>query len=796
MSEKKASSRKRTVRIFVALRPALVAASLFLVAGALLWAQQALKLNTYYQCNGQRIVVLSCVDQSDKDYNDCIVQFPDRPLQANGQRPGTFVLRRNLVTTIQQCKELGAAPPAGVPGGAPRPRGTPRPSPSPYPTSQASMWNSIVSFAENGLAILFVAVIGLGILAIIGWWAYKKIHYSRYLTVRRSNKVALEEFGMDQATRERNIVEAFESGNYIFKLFGENRNKQYMMRFTLLRNVRAFKRQDLECMRFAYFAFNRGLIDEEKFYTYRITAMYQGGQVDPSEVEYLGLLSFWRKRKKQGEIGRIRGAVMGFAAANCTPNLHNQTFAQIQALVLRNPNDEFYSDMLRRFQEGSRWMGIADIRRSAFAEPEKPTKFVRYLGVLDQTNTMLRYTDEGSIITIAPQGKGKTACNVIPNLLAWPGSAIVLDVKGEIYEKTSKWRSTVGPIIKFSPLDPMRSKCYNPLATIRRESLYVWEDARNMANMIILPGEGGEKNQYFEKRARAVITGIVADLAFWHKPEDRPMRQMLSILNRNGWDEWLDRLRKNPEVEDMRNLGVSLAKEHPETLANIISFALNGVDTWTGERINMITKRSDWHPLDLRGSKHPTIYICINPEDIVTYASLLRVFISQHINSLMSADPGRDADPILFCLDEFPQLGEMEPVVKALTVGRSYGLRLWLFAQAFSQLEKSYAKSSETLMENCMVRTYMNPNSIESATRISAEIGEAGVSSGADQQSTTSPQELMGQAFENLQIVLAQGSKPAKVRKNYYFRDAELTRRVGSFDDVAKSGVAEASATA
>ena len=106
--------------MFVALRPALALAaiSLCLAAGALLWAEQALKLNTYYQCNGQRIVVLSCVDQSDKDYNDCIVQFPDRPVQANGQHPGTFVLRRNLVTTIQQCKELGAAAPStGVPAG-------------------------------------------------------------------------------------------------------------------------------------------------------------------------------------------------------------------------------------------------------------------------------------------------------------------------------------------------------------------------------------------------------------------------------------------------------------------------------------------------------------------------------------------------------------------------------------------------------------------------------------------------------------------------------------------------------
>lgn len=83
------------------------------------------------------------VDQSDKDYNHCIVQLPDRPRQPNGQPAATFALHRNLTTMIQQCRELGAAP-AAIPGGVSHPG----------PTSEASLWNSIVGFAENGLAIL------------------------------------------------------------------------------------------------------------------------------------------------------------------------------------------------------------------------------------------------------------------------------------------------------------------------------------------------------------------------------------------------------------------------------------------------------------------------------------------------------------------------------------------------------------------------------------------------------------------------------------------------------------------
>jgi type IV secretion system protein VirD4 len=567
------------------------------------------------------------------------------------------------------------------------------------------------------------------------------------------------------------------------------------MRFLLLRNIKTFKRRDLETLRFAYFTYNRGLIDDEKFYTYRITAIYADGKTDPSQIEYLGWFAFWRRRKKQGEIQRARGAVGSWAQANCIKDLYNTTFAAIQDLVVKHPNDEFFADMLRRFLEGSRWLGISDIKRSAFATPVKPTGFYQQLGMLDGTSTMLTYSGDGSILTIAPPGSGKTTCNVVPNLLRWPGAAVVLDVKGEIYDLTSKFRSSIGPVIKFSPLDPERSLCYNPLAFVRRESLYVWEDASNAANMMIVPGHGGDKNKFFEDSARDVLTAIIADLAFWNRPEDRPMSKVLSILNRNGWDEFLDRLRKNPEVSAMQDLGHSLAKEHAETLANILSFARSSMNAWKGERISRITRRSDWHPQDMRSGKHPTIYICINSEDIETYASLLRVFVAQHLNVLMSQKvPPQGAEPILFCLDEFPRLGGMKPIEKALEVGRGYGLRLWLFAQNFGQIEASY-KNAKGLMENCLVRTFMNPT-VASAGMIAEEIGKAGVAEGADDQSTVSPQELAGPNFKNLQIVVGVSSKPAKVRKMPYYESAEINARVGSLDDVADTGAAIAGVTA
>ena len=170
----------------------------------------------------------------------------------------------------------------------------------------------------RGASLWTLLIVGL-----IGWWVSERGRglYERIVSLplpdsQEKQQRAIEQFGTGTpASREPAILEAFDSSDHIFRMVAENRDKAYRMRFTLLRNLQTFNRRDLESMRFAYVAYNRGLLDEEKFYTYRITAMYQGGQTNAIDPEYMGLFGFWRARKKQGEVDRIRGAVEGFAAA-------------------------------------------------------------------------------------------------------------------------------------------------------------------------------------------------------------------------------------------------------------------------------------------------------------------------------------------------------------------------------------------------------------------------------------------------------------------------------------------------
>ncbi|MEO0524795.1 MAG: type IV secretory system conjugative DNA transfer family protein, partial [Pseudomonadota bacterium] len=88
-------------------------------------------------------------------------------------------------------------------------------------------------------------------------------------------------------------------------------------------------------------------------------------------------------------------------------------------------------------------------------------------------------------LIVAPTGRGKTTGFVIPNLLTWQGSAVVLDVKGECYEASARQRAAAGDtVFRFAPTDweTKRTHRYNPLLRI-----YDLEDpARQQMELLLL----------------------------------------------------------------------------------------------------------------------------------------------------------------------------------------------------------------------------------------------------------------------------------------------------------------------
>jgi type IV secretion system protein VirD4 len=128
--------------------------------------------------------------------------------------------------------------------------------------------------------------------------------------------------------------------------------------------------------------------------------------------------------------------------------------------------------------------------------------------------SLLRYEDEGHILTIAPTGSGKGISAVIPNLLDYPGSVLVLDLKGENYAVTAARRARFGPVLV---LDPFRitgadSAAVNPLDLLDPASELCDADAATLAHLLVLPATEGD-TAFWEDEAAALLAGLLLYVA-------------------------------------------------------------------------------------------------------------------------------------------------------------------------------------------------------------------------------------------------------------------------------------------
>jgi type IV secretion system protein VirD4 len=424
---------------------------------------------------------------------------------------------------------------------------------------------------------------------------------------------------------------------------------------------------------------------------------------------------------------------------------------------------------------GGVWLKPVEVERTVFAATGKHKL---YIGSFQDDST-LSYSGDGSMVTIAPPGSGKTQCNVFPNLLTWEGPAIVLDISGDIYEHTAAWRAAnVGPVYKFNPLDPDDSHKYNPLTFVREQPDYIWEDSRLLAELMIVPS--GAADPFWENEARTVLTAAIAYVCYSNPPTERPMYAVLDVLfGGKPWDDMILGLKMAIDVRVMTQHATSLAGMNEKTLSSVLQTARSSLGAWTGERVARVTAHSDWNPLDLRSGVNPTIYISVRPNEVEAYLSLLRVFIGQHIRVLTGGPvPARDAAPILVMLDELPRLRYMAPIDEGLSIGRKYGLRLWMFAQSVGQFQTAYP-NADGLLGSCAVRIFMNPSGADGlAERLSEELGYVDSVNDNSRRRMVEAADLAGPSYKDRQIVVAMGTKPAAVRKDFAFANPELDRRM------------------
>ncbi len=128
---------------------------------------------------------------------------------------------------------------------------------------------------------------------------------------------------------------------------------------------------------------------------------------------------------------------------------------------------------------------------------------------------VLRFKGEFHVWLEAPTRAGKGIGVIIPNLLDWLGSVVVLDIKQENYDNTAGYRLKVlgQEVFLFNPLDIMgRTARWNPLKYInRRDPVEVINELQKIAEMLYPNPLTGET--VFAEGARTAFLGITGYIA-------------------------------------------------------------------------------------------------------------------------------------------------------------------------------------------------------------------------------------------------------------------------------------------
>src|SRR5690606_31886428 len=164
--------------------------------------------------------------------------------------------------------------------------------------------------------------------------------------------------------------------------------------------------------------------------------------------------------------------------------------ASVPVFVLLRPR--------RRAMHGrARFANVVDLaRRGLFTRSGHGIVVGRWCGRL------LRFDGQQSVLLAAPTRSGKGVGVVVPNLLEYRGSVVVLDIKQENFALTSGWRRAQGQAVYlFNPFaEDRRTHRWNPLSYVSTEPLQRVSDLQGIANLLY-PDAGAEQ-KFWTSQAR------------------------------------------------------------------------------------------------------------------------------------------------------------------------------------------------------------------------------------------------------------------------------------------------------
>ncbi len=418
---------------------------------------------------------------------------------------------------------------------------------------------------------------------------------------------------------------------------------------------------------------------------------------------------------------------------------------------------------------------------------------------------LVRLNGQQFVILAAPTRSGKGIGVVIPNLLDYQESAVVLDIKQENFNITSGWRASQGQeIYLFNPFaEDRRTHRWNPLSYISEDMAFRISDLMSIAAMLY--PDTTEDQRFWVSQARNAFMAFALYLFENCDDEKRSglptatptLGDIYRISTGDGSDlrEYLIRLSSRSFLSsDAKAAFANLTSQVEETFASIIGSFKEPLNPWLNPVLDAATSANDFDLNDIR-KKKMTIYIGIQPNKLAESRLIVNLFFSQLINQntkeLPSANPKLKYQCLLL-MDEFTAIGRVEIISSAVAYMAGYNLRLLPIIQSMSQLDAIYGKEvSRTIITNHALQIVYAPREQRDANDYSEMLGyttikrrnitrgrEVTRSISEERRALMLPQELKALGFKK-QVFFYEGiPHPVLCTKIQYYKQWYFKRRV------------------
>ena len=203
------------------------------------------------------------------------------------------------------------------------------------------------------------------------------------------------------------------------------------------------------------------------------------------------------------------------------------------------------------------WASPDEVRATGLVGRDRGVYVGAWRNPQSKRTKYLRDASSTHCLAFMPTGSGKTVGLVIPTLLSWERSAVVHDLKGEIWDKTAGWRAESAErgglgqhVYKFEPTATDGSSVrLNPFDRIRVGTDYEIQDVQNIVELVADEGEKPVRgdNRFWVEMAKRLLLGLSLHVKHDDDPHNDSLPGVAAVLTDPRHDDF-DKL-----FEDLRD---------------------------------------------------------------------------------------------------------------------------------------------------------------------------------------------------------------------------------------------------